>query len=40
MVNNRMIIGKGQTERKESRDEQNRNKEDKKIRVGTGTDKG
>ena len=39
MVNNRMIIGKGRTE-KENRDEQNRNKEDKKIRVGTGTDKG
>ena len=39
MVNNCMIIGKGQTE-KENRDEQNRNKEDRKIRVGTGTDKG
>ena len=30
MVNNHMIIGKGRTERI-SRDEQNRNKEDKKI---------
>ena len=38
MVNNHMIIGKGRTE-KENRDEQNQNKEDKKIRVGTGTDK-
>jgi len=34
-----MIIRKG-SDRKESRDEQNRNKGDKKIRVGTGTDKG
>jgi len=34
MVNNHMIIGKGRTE-KENRDEQNQNKEDKKIRVGT-----
>jgi len=34
-----MIIGKGQREQ-ENRDEQNRNKGDKKIRVGTGTDKG
>jgi len=34
-----MIIGKVQTEGV-SRDEQNQNKEDKKIRVGTETGKG
>ena len=34
MVVNHMIIAKGRTERV-SRDEQNRNKEDKKIRVRT-----
>ena len=39
MVNNHMIIGKGRTEII-GRDEQNWNKEDKKIRVGTETDKG
>jgi len=39
MVINRMIIGKVRTEGV-SRDEQNQNNKDKKIRVGTGTDKG
>jgi len=34
-----MVIGKVWTEGV-SRDDQNWNKEDKKIRVGTGTDKG